>query len=441
MSVSPERTMTVRQTAQDRAMPVSRRAAVQGRAMVLGWMMLALLVRLVLLRDVRRVDQDGLRYLIYAQHIARGDWFHPAPHWAPYPPFYPLLTVLVSRSSGLPLRAAGYAVSIACGAALVGVLFLLARHLFGTLTGHVTALLAALNGHLITYSDAVLSESTYYLLVFVMLYLVVRVLVLPADNQLVRPGPWLLVLLPFLAVAIALTREVGGALPATLLAAVLVLAGRRASRVVIASLCAATIVGTIALVSVASAIQHRLTQVAGHPVANYLTQELSHGLHDGFYSAGELRGLREPILAESPLRYVHDNVRLIAKRAALLARNDLETGIDTSRVPWNEAPILPFYLIVPAVLGVYWAGRTQPRASPAVLMPLGLLVLPNLVFVRDPRYYVALVPVTLLFVAYGLVRLIQQQFARHRRAQLVRAGGVGLIACLYLSDIHYIHPN
>jgi hypothetical protein len=74
-------------------------------------------------------------------------------------------------------------------------------------------------------------------------------------------------------------------------------------------------------------------------------------------------------------------------------------------------------------------------------MPLGLLVLPNIVFVRDPRYYVALVPAMLLFVAYGLVRLIQQQCARHGRAHLVRAGAVGLIAFLYLSDIHYIHPN
>jgi hypothetical protein len=134
-------------------------------------------------------------------------------------------------------------------------------------------------------------------------------------------------------------------------------------------------------------------------------------------------------------------VRLIAKRAALLVRNNLETGIDTGSVPWNEAPILPFYLVVLAVLGVYWARGKHPSASPAVLIPLGLLVLPNLIFVREPRYYVALVPATLLFVAYGLVRILQQQIVGNRTAHLVRAGAIGLTALLYLSDVYYVHPN
>jgi len=406
------------------------------------WTVVALVVRLVMMRFVHRVDADGQRYLVYARNIGRGDLFHPALHWAPYPPFYPALIWLVSRF-GLSLTQAGYAVSIVCGAALVGVIFLLAHHVLGPLVAHIAALLLALNGHFITYSDAVLSESTYYLLAFALLLLVVRCIVpsFTGSQAVAAPRPWLFVAVPLLAVAMTLTRYVGVVFPIALLIVALAVARRRLVPALGGSLVVATVVAVLALVGVSSAIGARLTRVQGYPAGNYMTQEFSHGLHDGFDGQVNVPSDSNRTLAESPLRYLRDHLGPIVKRAALLLRNDLDTGIETGPQVWNRAPILPFYLTILFVLGLVWGYGPQPRALPALLAPLVLLVLPNLVFVDDPRYYLGLVPVTLVFVAVGIVHGLRRTLTM---ATGPRALCLLLFACaalLYLSDLYYVHPN
>ncbi len=408
----------------------------------LVWVVVALVVRLGMMRFVHRVDADGQRYLIYARNIGQGDLFHPALHWAPYPPFYPALIWLVSRL-GLSLTQAGYLVSIVCGAALVGVIFLLAHHVLGPMVAHTVALLLALNGHVIVYSDAVLSESTYYLLAFALLLLVARCIVpsFTGSHTVAAPRPWLLVVVPLLAVAMTLTRYVGVVFPVALLIVAVFVAGRRLAPTLAGSLVVATVVAALALVGVSSAIGARLTQVQGYPAGNYMTQELSHGLHDGFDGQTNVPPDSNRTFAESPLRYLRDHLGPIVKRAALLLRNDLDTGIETGPQVWNRAPILPFYLTVLFVLGLVWGYGLQPRALPTLLAPLVLLVLPNLVFVDDPRYYLGLVPATLVFVAVGVVHGMRRALTM---ASGPRALCLLLFACaalLYLSDVYYVHPN
>lgn len=110
-------------------------------------------------------DHDSASYVLRARDILAGggvfDDFHV--------PVYPLLIVLWSFIVGDDISAARVAAQVS-GALVAVVVFLIGRHLYGWTVGIVAGLLVALNASLIQVSSWELSESTYTLVLVLLLY-------------------------------------------------------------------------------------------------------------------------------------------------------------------------------------------------------------------------------------------------------------------------------
>lgn len=126
-----------------------------------------------------------------------------APH-TQYPPAYPLVLAVLSALFGERLDLF-LAVNILFSAAALGLLFDLFRRRFSAATAFLVLVPSALNPWLLRYSGSILAEAPYLLLSAVTLWLVER------DAARARPG-----LATVTALAAALTRSVGVALPAAL---------------------------------------------------------------------------------------------------------------------------------------------------------------------------------------------------------------------------------
>lgn len=126
-----------------------------------GFVSLALLSRLSLLRFQQVMSPDGVYYATLGKNLVSGNFKEGLSTF--YPPLYPLLTGL----SSLIFRdaeAGGKMVSAMAGGLLVVPVYLLTRMLYGKGAATVCAILIAINPSLNYYSTLLLTESTYTLL-------------------------------------------------------------------------------------------------------------------------------------------------------------------------------------------------------------------------------------------------------------------------------------
>ena len=129
---------------------------------VLGWMLLAFLLRLLLLSCLDHViSPDGVQYVSMGRNLVAGNLRDGlSTYW---PPLYPLLIGLFS----LVLRDAEFAgrfVSVLAGTLLVLPTHRLARRWYGRRVAVICAAILAVHPLLIYYSTVLLTEATYTLL-------------------------------------------------------------------------------------------------------------------------------------------------------------------------------------------------------------------------------------------------------------------------------------
>lgn len=129
---------------------------------VLGWTLLAFLLRLLLLATVEHViSPDGVQYVGMGQNLIAGNFREGlSTYW---PPLYPLLVGLFS----LVFRDAEFAgrfVSVVAGSLLVLPAHRLARRWYGRRVAFICAAVVAVHPLLIYYSTVLLTEATYTLL-------------------------------------------------------------------------------------------------------------------------------------------------------------------------------------------------------------------------------------------------------------------------------------
>ncbi|MFA7160269.1 MAG: glycosyltransferase family 39 protein [Kiritimatiellia bacterium] len=127
-------------------------------AMLLLLFTLALAIRLLLIPAEPHIESDGVSYVTSGAKLVAGQGFSGI-----YAPFYPLLTGLCSLLCP-DLELCGRLVSAIFGALLVFPLFFIARWAFGQKVALASCLLAIAYPNLCQFSTAVLSESTYLFL-------------------------------------------------------------------------------------------------------------------------------------------------------------------------------------------------------------------------------------------------------------------------------------
>lgn len=126
--------------------------------MLVGVFALAIVIRLLLVQAEPHIESDGVSYVTSGVRLVSGQGFSGI-----YPPLYPLLIGLCSLACP-DLELCGRLVSAFFGALLVLPLFFIARWAFGVKTALISSLLAAFYPNLCQFSSAVLSESTFLFL-------------------------------------------------------------------------------------------------------------------------------------------------------------------------------------------------------------------------------------------------------------------------------------
>lgn len=156
VEVEPESHASTAVTTRARLIPVKEWRA------LLGWTLLAFLLRLVLVRGFEGViSPDGTEYVALGRNLAAGYLREGlSTYW---PPLYPLL-VGVSSCIFSDAEFAGRFVSVVAGGLLVIPAHRLIRIWYGARAALLGASLVALHPLLIYYSSALLTESTYTLL-------------------------------------------------------------------------------------------------------------------------------------------------------------------------------------------------------------------------------------------------------------------------------------
>ena len=127
---------------------------------LMGFMVLALIIRLFFLRYEYVLSPDGVYYAILGKNMVSGnlkDGF--STYW---PPLYPLLVGLSSLIFQ-DLELAGSFVSVLAGSLLVIPVYLLIRNSYGKDAAYVGASLTVVYPSLISYSTKLLTEPTYTL--------------------------------------------------------------------------------------------------------------------------------------------------------------------------------------------------------------------------------------------------------------------------------------
>lgn len=122
---------------------------------------LALVLRLPLLIWPEVIYNDSVIYVKAAKGILEGRWSETI-----VPPLYPALIAAAKYITG-DFELAGILVSMVFGSLLVIPIFYLGKELYNARVGMVAALLATVQPYLFKYSGSVLTESTYYFLVAV----------------------------------------------------------------------------------------------------------------------------------------------------------------------------------------------------------------------------------------------------------------------------------
>ena len=129
-------------------------------AWLAGILILAAVVRVLRWQAVAVMFNDGPLFLALAEAIADGNIEQALSH-----PFHPLYPAMVGplHALGLGWETAAVAVSVLCGTAAVGVLFLIVRALHGSQSALIAATLLAVHPGAIEYTGDIQSEATYLL--------------------------------------------------------------------------------------------------------------------------------------------------------------------------------------------------------------------------------------------------------------------------------------
>jgi Dolichyl-phosphate-mannose-protein mannosyltransferase len=145
----------------------NKRLSKKEYAVVAGVTSLAFLTRLAVLPLRPILSPDGVYYATLGKFLAEGNLKAGlSAFWSPLYPFLVGLSSLVFRD----VQTGGKFVSVSAGGLLVIPVYLLARALHGKDAAAVAAFLVAVNPTLIQYSTRLLTESTYTLLLAVVLF-------------------------------------------------------------------------------------------------------------------------------------------------------------------------------------------------------------------------------------------------------------------------------
>ena len=126
---------------------------------LLALLVFAFLLRLPLFFYPEVIRYDGAEYIRHAKLILSGDWTG-----GKAPPLYPAL-IAFAHVAVPDWERAGILISFLFGALLVLPVFYLGKEMFGERVGILSGVIVAVHPYLNSYSGSVLTESTYYFLV------------------------------------------------------------------------------------------------------------------------------------------------------------------------------------------------------------------------------------------------------------------------------------
>jgi len=130
-----------------------------GKRFFLVLLLFSLLLRLPLILYPEVIHNDGAEYIRHAKLILSGDWTG-----GKAPPLYPALIAFAHLF--IPdAEQAGILISLIFGTLLVLPVFYLGREMFDDRVGILSGIIVAVHPYLTSYSGSVLTESTYYFLV------------------------------------------------------------------------------------------------------------------------------------------------------------------------------------------------------------------------------------------------------------------------------------
>lgn len=354
---------------------------------------LALVVRIGFGFLVQRVDWDGIFYLIYAQNILGGDWLAPSLEWTPYPLGYPLAIAAVSGLVS-EIEQAGLVVSLAAGALLVAPVWFVTRRLGSTRAAWLAGLLVGLNGVLVRYSVAVLSEALFTLLFLCLVWLWLRWQDRRRDVVF-----WLLVLV--VELALVFVRPIGLAFAYGSLLACLAVTKERGRAALGFAVVAVLVTGLY--VWYAQEVTLHLERESGKPQPSYVLQEMSRGLTEYYADDAEARaGLVAYVPGMATTEFLRGNAAALVRRYVYLTLERVTRGVDKAGTVSNGV-MLPLYLVPLAALGFVRSG-SRLRWMPVLGALPYVLVVP--LFTADVRYYVPLVPLVLIYAGLGLDALV-----------------------------------
>jgi 4-amino-4-deoxy-L-arabinose transferase-like glycosyltransferase len=417
------------------------------RRAIVGLALFAAALRLPTLGLHRLVEGDGVHYAQLARSILAGDWSGLAnPYWSN---LWPGLIAAASWSTGLGVVAAGRLASLVSGVLLVPATAALATRLGGPTPGLVAGLLCAVHPWLIHFSTLVFTES-FFALTLVSLLLAglsaaegwgaaVLAGVLGGAALTTRPeayaGIAAVALVFARSVAVRRTRGDFARAGAFLGIVLLFVLGR------------ALLVhhyygrwdlglgtkGTANLfvgLATTDAEVVRVTTEVGPDGTNVLARKAQDVTLAGF-------ALTHPALLA---RHVARNLLRLA--ASALRVFPFVPPAGERPAPWAGAwPVVLWIAVIAGtalgVLGVVQAGR-DPRARPGALLLLATAALYALgltpLLVHD-RLVVPLVPLFLVFLAFGLVRGARVVFADERNIRTWLAAGLAAVGVLSLVSL------
>lgn len=365
--------------------------------LLLGLIAVGLGIRLFFLLYVQRVDWDGIFYLIYAQNILGGHWLEPSSEWTQYPLGFPLLVAAFAPFFA-EIEQAGLLVSLLAGTALVIPVWAVAGKLGTRRTAFLAGLLVIVNGMLVRYSVAVLSEALFTLLLVCLVWFWL-------DAFARTPGKWYWILFFGVEMALVFARPIGltciwGTIPAFLL----VQTARR--RKLFYALGVALGVSALYFVY-AHNVSAQLKAQTGTTPPSYVWQEMSRGLEE-YYANDPAQTAR--IIEYQPdmsgLDFVVSNAPLMLRRYINLDMERASIGVKWENNSMSTA-VFPLYLLPFAVLGLGFGHENRQAWIPLLgIVPYALTVP---LFTADPRYYVPLVPLFLIYVALGLGALVDRR--------------------------------
>ncbi len=383
---------------------------------------IVLIVRLVFLPFVQRVDWDGFFYLWYAKGILAGNWFLPLAEWTPYSLGYPT-GIAAAFLLTHDLEKAGIAVSLIAGVLLILPIASMVENIGGRHAAWLVAILIALNPLLVRYSLSILTESLFTFLFALQVWFWVRHF---QKNEMLRHR----LLSAASSLAIVFVRPIGIAVLAGGLLVNSLRHSERRNALIHAGL--VVVLSAAVYTLYAQAVSLNLQSLTGAPQPSYALLEMSRGLTQ-FYT--DAANLGERIVEYQPpmsaVAFVQSNWKSLLKRYVYIFLERLSTGVHWQENT-NGLSVFPIYLLPFFGIGLWQCAFDIKRLIPLTAAVPYLLIIPF--FTSDPRYYVPLIPFFLVYVAIGLIGMINLR----KSTGLVLTAGALLIntAMVYQSNYH-----